>query len=66
MQPDYHEYHAFARVPPSVSWFSIDVYHTSPKANYTGQVRAFYENHIYPKLAPYQRAVLVPGSFGSE
>ena len=52
-------------MPPSVSWFSIDVYHTSPKANYTGQVRAFYENHIYPKLAPYQRAVLVPGSFGS-
>ena len=53
-------------MPPSVTWFSIDVYHTSPKANYTGQVRAFYENHIYPKLAPYQRAVLVPGSFGSE
>lgn len=55
-------------IPGALDWFSIDMYHMDgPEAGWVGaQVKAFYERWIFPGLGPQQRAVLVPGSFGSD
>lgn len=48
-----------------LSWFSVDIYHMTPKDDIVPIVRGFYENFIYPKLLSNQSAVLVPGAFSS-
>ena len=45
---------------------SVDWYHTmGRKRSYLPHVRAFYENHIFPKLHPHQRVLVLPGAFAS-
>ena len=52
-------------VPPALTMFSFDYYHYD--GNDTGAhvraVRQVYEQHVYPKLLPHQRVLLVPGAF---
>lgn len=54
-------------IPSAVDWFSADIYHMSGPV--TGWVnmypRKFYETYIFPNLTATQKALLVPGSFGS-
>jgi hypothetical protein len=55
-------------VPAALDWFSTDVYHMDGlQAGWVAKwVRGFYDAHVFPRLAPGQQAVLVPGSFGSD
>eukprot|EP01052_Picozoa_sp_SAG31_P043601 SAG31_NODE_7316_length_1721_cov_2.074599_2_plen_323_part_01 len=52
-------------LPPALSWFSFDYYHYD--GNDTGAhvkaVRDMYEKHVYPKMLPHQKLLLVPGAF---
>ena len=53
---------------PDLDWFSTDIYHMDgPTGNnwVANYVRSFYEANIYPHLTAEQRAVVIPGSFGS-
>eukprot|EP01046_Picozoa_sp_COSAG06_P013804 COSAG06_NODE_841_length_11989_cov_4.537763_16_plen_456_part_00 len=54
-------------IPSGLDWFSIDMYHTDgPQQGWvTSHVRKFYQEQIYPNLTAGQRALLVPGAFGS-
>eukprot|EP01047_Picozoa_sp_COSAG01_P057012 COSAG01_NODE_6539_length_3615_cov_36.097554_1_plen_329_part_00 len=54
-------------IPAGIDWFSIDMYHSDgPEPGWVGShVRKFYEEQIYPNLTVHQRALLVPGAFGS-
>ena len=54
-------------IPRALDWFSIDKYHMNGQTeNWVNKnVKAFYEQYIYPRLSGNQRVVLVPGSFGS-
>ena len=56
------------RVPPALDWFSVDIYHMDGTVQGWVQeyVAGFYDAYIFPLLSPGQRAVLVPGSFGSD
>ena len=47
-------------VPRALDWISFDFY--NPPASY---VRRWYEEHLYPKMAPHQRALLVPDASSS-
>ena len=50
----------YAKVPDAVTWVSFDFY--NPPASH---VRWLYELHLYPKMAPHQRALLVPDASAS-
>lgn len=54
-------------LPDGLDWFSIDMYHTDgPEPGWVdSHVRKFYEQQIYPNLTGHQKALLVPGAFGS-
>ena len=55
-------------IPANLDWFSIDMYHMDgPVKGWVGEnVRKFYETWIYPNFtSPSQKALLVPGAFGS-
>eukprot|EP01051_Picozoa_sp_SAG22_P007111 SAG22_NODE_490_length_9834_cov_7.723780_2_plen_114_part_00 len=45
-------------IPPSLDIISIDGYHVG--RNETDSMRAIYEAHLFPKLAPHQRVAVVP------
>lgn len=56
-------------VPAAVSWISADRYWSSPPHSpgaHVAALRGIYEERIFPRLLPHQRAILVPGSFASE
>jgi len=55
------------KIPTALDWFSIDMYHMNGVVEgwVKDQVRDFYDRHIFPNLTLHQRAVLVPGAFGS-
>jgi hypothetical protein len=54
-------------IPAALDWFSTDIYHMNGTEDgwVNNNVRSFYEEWIFPNLTASQRAVLVPGSFGS-
>jgi len=54
-------------IPTGLDWYSTDIYHMDgAQAGWVqGNVRSFYEAHIFPRLAPGQLVTVVPGSFGS-
>jgi hypothetical protein len=54
-------------IPDGLDWFSIDMYHTDgPEPGWVAShVRRFYEQQIYPNLTSHQKALVVPGAFGS-
>ena len=56
------------RIPTNLTWFSVDIYHMNGYVEgwVNSSVRAYYEKHIFPNLTDSQRAVLVPGAFGSD
>ena len=55
-------------IPKSLSWFSVDCYHMDGLVEgwVDRWVRTLYTEHIYPRLGAEQKALLVPGSFGSD
>ena len=67
-----------SKVPASVDWVSCDLYQ-DPTTNKTGPwpwdpsptvseataKRYIAEHHIYPKLHPHQKVVMLPGLFGN-
>jgi hypothetical protein len=55
-------------IPAALDWFSTDIYHMDGIVQgwVDRYVRGFYDQFIFPHLAPNQQAVLVPGSFGSD
>ena len=54
-------------LPPSLDLFSVDIYAGyTPNTEGTAEVvaaKAFYEKNVFPRLAPSQRVMLVPGTF---
>ena len=55
-------------IPPQLDWFSVDIYHMDGVVDgwVSSHVKTYYEKHIFPNITgPNQKAVLVPGSFGS-
>lgn len=54
-------------LPASMSWFSIDWYRGGNKdPDFVNKVRKAYENKIYTIMHPHQKAVLIPGCFGTK
>jgi hypothetical protein len=55
-------------VPAALDWFSVDIYHMDGLVEgwVNSSVRLHYDNYIFPLLSAAQKAVLVPGSFGSD
>lgn len=49
----------YAEVPRSIDWVSFDAYGA------VADTRAAYIAHLYTKMAPHQRAMLVPDAYGS-
>ena len=45
----------YTQVPDAITWISFDFY--NPPGSY---VKTEYEEYLYPKMAPHQRALLVP------
>jgi hypothetical protein len=55
-------------VPPAVNWVSADRYWSSPPHKpgaHAAALKGIYEERIFPRLLPHQRALLVPGQGGS-
>jgi hypothetical protein len=52
-------------LPEALTWFSFDYYHYDGKDDgaHVQTVRSVYQDHVYPKMKPHQRALLVPGAF---
>lgn len=46
-------------MPPGIDWISFDYY--GPSAS---QVRTWYEQDVYPKMFPHQKALQVPAAYG--
>lgn len=59
--------HPHYKIPSELDWFSVDIYHMNgPDPDFVKTwVIPFYENNIFGNLTTDQKAVLVPGSFGS-
>jgi hypothetical protein len=56
-------------VPAAVNWVSADRYWSSPPHKpgaHAAALKGIYEDRIFPRLLPHQRALLVPGSFASD
>ena len=55
-------------IPAALDLFSTDIYHMDGLVEgwVADRVRGFYDSFVFPFLAPGQRVVLVPGSFGSD
>ena len=52
-------------LPEALTWFSFDYYHYDGKDDgaHVQTVRSVYQDHVYPKMKPQQRVLLVPGAF---
>eukprot|EP00232_Nephroselmis_pyriformis_P015165 CAMPEP_0182886684 /NCGR_PEP_ID=MMETSP0034_2-20130328/20366_1 /TAXON_ID=156128 /ORGANISM="Nephroselmis pyriformis, Strain CCMP717" /LENGTH=470 /DNA_ID=CAMNT_0025020023 /DNA_START=167 /DNA_END=1579 /DNA_ORIENTATION=+ len=62
----------FTRVPPALSWFSIDWYQVpggggpgTAKKDFVARVRRLYERYIFNRMLPHQKVALIPGAFMS-
>eukprot|EP00045_Choanoeca_perplexa_P004108 m.35534 g.35534 ORF g.35534 m.35534 type:complete len:276 (+) comp12400_c0_seq3:58-885(+) len=55
-------------VPASLSWLSVDKYHEdgANKSWVELVVKPFYDNYVFPRLAPNQSVAIVPGAFSSD
>ena len=56
------------KIPPELDWFSVDIYHMDGYASgwVDAHVKSYYEKWIFPNISSAQKALLVPGSFGSD
>jgi len=56
------------RIPEGLDWFSVDIYHMDGKVDDWVDLypKTYYESVIFPNLTESQKAILVPGSFGSD
>jgi hypothetical protein len=54
-------------IPAALDWFSIDQYHMDGYVEgwVDAHPKLWYETNIYPNMTSNQKALLVPGSFGS-
>ena len=51
-----------SNVPAALDYISVDLYRGGGSAE-VGYAKAFYEKHVFNKLLPHQRALIVPGTF---
>lgn len=51
----YNKSIGYSHVPDAIDWISFDFY--NPPGSY---VKTEYEQYLYPKMAPHQKALLVP------
>jgi hypothetical protein len=62
-----HEMEDWSEVPTELDLISMDTYGGyEPPGNASkevAQAKAFYEEHVFPKLGAHQSALLVPGTF---
>ena len=56
------------KIPPELDWFSVDIYHMDGYDSgwVDAHVKSYYEKYNFPNISSAQRAILVPGSFGSD